>query len=136
MNAYLDFKFAHLLIAIVGLGSGAAAVLVAEPRLVRKLLYVAVVPGYLLMLITGMWMGHIANLLDAHWTEAAMNIWGIGAIFLALLAWALRRQVRMADAGGRASPGYRRAVWLGRISGGAAALVILVIIRYMVFKPA
>jgi hypothetical protein len=136
MSQYLDFKFAHILIAIVGLGSGAATVLVAEPRVVRRLMYACVVPGYVLMLATGMWMGHIANLLDAHWTEAAMNLWGVGALFMALSLVALHRQVRLAEAGARASGAYRHSVLLGRLAGGGAALVILVILHFMVFKPA
>src|SRR5262245_12425714 len=95
-DGYLGFKFAHILIAIVGLGGGAAACIVAEPRLVRRLMYVLVVPGYVLMLGTGMWMGHMANLLDARWTEAAMNLWGVGALCLAGVLVALRRQIRLA----------------------------------------
>jgi hypothetical protein len=136
MSHYLGFKFAHILIAIVGLGSGAAAAVVAEPRLVRRLMYTCVIPGYVLMLISGMWMGDLANLLDARWTEAAMNLWGVGALLLAGVLLALHRQIKLADNDRRVSVDYRRAVWLGRLSAGAAALVILVIIHFMVFKPA
>jgi hypothetical protein len=99
-------------------------------------MYTCVIPGYVLMLISGMWMGDLANLLDARWTEAAMNLWGVGALFLAGVLVALHRQIKLADIDGRASAGYRRAVWLGRLSAGAAAVVILVIIHFMVFKPA
>lgn len=136
MDLYLDFKFAHVLIAILGLGGGAAAEVVAEPRLVRKLMYVCVIPGYVLMLVSGMWMGYLANLLDAHWTEAAMNLWGLGALFLAGVMLSLRRQIKLTDGGGRDPAGYRRAVWSGRSCAVGAAIVILVIIHFMVFKPA
>jgi len=147
MDQYLGFKLAHLLIAIAGLGSGAAVgvllVFFADDpahgafvlRTARRLLYVIVVPAYVLMLATGMWMGHLADLLDARWTEAAMNIWGFGAIFFALLLVALRRQIKLFESQGPASPPYRRAALLARCSGAAAALVILIIICFMVFKP-
>jgi hypothetical protein len=104
-------------------------------RLSRRLLNLVVMPGYLLMLATGMWMGHLADLLDAHWTEAAMNIWGAGALFIALWTVCLRRQLTLREAGDSVSTRYRRARWLGTSSGIAAALVLLVILGYMVFKP-
>ena len=63
---YLSFKFAHVLIAIVALGSSAALGLVLgffadDPahgafalRVVRRLLWAVVIPGYVLMLATGL----------------------------------------------------------------------------------
>ena len=105
MNPYLGLKFAHILIAIIALGTGAAVGILIGCfgddathgafvlRLSRKLLHLVVLPGYVLMLATGMWMGHLADLLDARWTEAAMNLWGVGALFFALLAFFLRRQI-------------------------------------------
>ena len=105
-------------------------------RLSRKLLHLVVLPGYLLMLVTGMWMGHLADLLDARWTEAAMNLWGVGALFFALLAFFLRRQITVRSIEGPESPRYSRAAMLGGWSGIGAALVILVIIALMIFKPA
>ncbi|HEU4591663.1 MAG TPA: DUF2269 family protein [Steroidobacteraceae bacterium] len=128
---YIGFKFAHILIAIITLGTGAAVGLLAlifgdDPthgefvlRMVRRLSYVIVVPGYLLMLGTGMWMGHLASLLDADWTEAAMNLWGVGASFIALALIGV----------------HRRIAWLARGSGLAAASVVLLILYFMVFKP-
>ncbi len=136
MDHYLDFKFAHVLIAILGLGGGAAAAVVAEPRLVRRVMYVCVIPGYVLMLVSGMWMGKLANLLDARWTEAAMNLWGVGALLLAGVMVALHWQIKGAGQGAGNPVRYRRAVLLGRLSGAGAAVVILVIIHFMVFKPA
>jgi hypothetical protein len=71
------------------------------------------------MLATGMWMGHLASLLDARWTEAAMNLWGVGALFIALALVGSRRRI----------------AWLARGAGLAAASVILLILMFMVFKP-
>src|SRR6476619_744076 len=102
--AYTSFKFVHILIAIIALGTSAGLGVVLEffgdhpvhggfvLGAIRRLLYFLVLPGYVLMLLTGMWMGHVAGLLDAHWTEAAMNLWGIGALFIATSQVALHWQ--------------------------------------------
>src|SRR3954468_4806653 len=128
---YLAFKYAHIFIAIISLGTSAALGIVLEffadnashgayvLRMVRKLLYYVVVPGYVLMLATGMWMGHLAALLDAHWTETAMNLWGIGALFIALSLVVLHKQIVLLESAGAESPAYRRLALLGRLSGGA-----------------
>lgn len=128
---YLGFKFAHILFAILTLGTGAIVGILAvffgdDPthgefvrRIVLRLGYVIVVPGYVLLLASGMWMGHLASLLDARWTEAAMNLWGVGASFIALALIGV----------------HRRIAWLARGSGLAAASVVLLILYFMVFKP-
>jgi hypothetical protein len=131
---YLAFKFVHIAIAIIALGSGAAATLVPTVW-ARKLLCLLVLPGYALMLVTGMWMGRLANLLDAHWTEAAMNLWGVGALFLGLALVGLNRQLRFDAEAEHDTRARRAAVLLGRVAGAAAALVVLVILHFMVFKP-
>ena len=92
-------------------------------RLARRLLWI-VVAGYVLMLVTGMWMGHVGNLLDAPWAEMAMNLWGVGALFLGLSVRSLNRLI-----GGQATA---RSV---RLFGAGWGLVIVVILFYMVFKP-
>lgn len=144
---YLGFKFAHLFIAIVAIGTSAALSVVLEffgshpvhgayvLRMVRRLLYCLVIPGYVLMLATGMWMGHIASLLDAHWTEAAMNLWGFGLLCFVGVAILLKRQIRLLEAEGPASGTYKRVALLGRLMGGGAGLVIVTILYFMVFKP-
>ena len=147
MNPYFVLKFAHILIAITALGTGAAVGILVGCfaddathgafvlKLSRKLLYLVVLPGYVLMLVTGMWMGHLADLLDARWTEAAMNLWGVGALLFALLMFFLRRQITVREIEGPASPRYARAALLGAWSGIGAAIVVLVIIGFMIFKP-
>jgi hypothetical protein len=145
---YVSFKFAHILIAIVGLGSSAALGILltfftADPvhgvfvlRAIRRLLYCVVVPGYLLMLATGMWMGHLAGLLDAHWTESAMNLWGVGALFIGLALAALHRQIALFESAGPTAAAYRRIAMLSRLSGIGYALIVVIIVHLMVFKPA
>ena len=145
---YLWFKFTHVFIAIVAIGCSATLAILLEffgnhpthgayvLRTIRRLLYWVVIPGYVLMLVTGMWMGHLASLLDAHWTEAAMNIWGIGALCFAGFAALLHRQIRLFESAGPASAAYRRVALLGRLMGGGAGLVIVTILYFMVLKPA
>ena len=144
---YLAFKFAHVCIAIVAIGSSAALALVLgffadDPahglfalRLVRRLLWLVVVPGYVFMLVTGMWMGHLANLLDAHWAEMAMNIWGFGALFIGLTVRSVTRQIALFATDGPTSAAFRRAALLGRFAAIGWAFVIVVILYFMVFKP-
>ena len=145
---YLAYKYAHIFIAIIALGTSAALGIVLEffadhpshgayvLRMVRRLLYFVVIPGYVLMLATGMWMGHLAALLDSRWTESAMNLWGIGFLFIAVSLVILRKQIVLLEAGGAETPAYRRLSLLNRLAGGATGLVIVVILYFMVFKPA
>jgi hypothetical protein len=145
---YLAYKYAHIFIAIVALGTSAALGVLLEffadhpshgayvLRMARKLLCFIVVPGYVLMLATGMWMGHLAALLDSHWTEAAMNLWGVGFLFIALTLVILRKQIALFESVGAATRAYRRVSLLSRLSGGATGLVIVAILYFMVFKPA
>ncbi len=122
----VGLKFAHVLIAIVALGTSAGLGLLLEfhgdhpthgafvLRAVRTLLYAVAIPGYLLMLITGMWMGNVEGLLGAHWTEAAMNLWGVGALFIGGYAFVLHRRV--------AGSVDRRMVMGGRLSSKCGRL--------------
>ena len=87
------------------------------------------------MLATGMWMGHIAALLDVRWTEWAMNLWGVGLLFMALTLKTLRKQIGIFNTAGPSSKAYRRAAMLSRLSGGGVGLTIVAIVYLMVFKP-
>jgi hypothetical protein len=144
---YVWFKFAHILIAVIALGTSACLGIMLEffgdhpthggfvLRAIRRLLYCVVVPGYVLMLGTGMWLARLASLLDAHWTERAMQLWGVGALLISLSLVAIHKQVSLSSATGPASRAFRTVAWVGRLSGGGTGLVIVVIIYYMVFKP-
>jgi len=136
--SYLALKYAHVLIAIVALGSSAAVGVIlgfftTDPvhgefalRVAHRLSWIIVVPGYVALLATGMWMGHLGDLLDARWAEMAMNLWGAGALFLALTVRSVHRQI--------AAPGGREAL-LGRCFAAGWGVVVLVILYFMVFKP-
>jgi hypothetical protein len=144
---YTAFKFAHVLIAIVALGTGAALGVMltffARDRThrsfvlstVRRLLYCVVMPGYVLMLATGMWTAHLGGLLDAHWAEAAMNLWGVGAILIVLAAVGLHREITSNSTAPSSSRGHRRTALLGRFPAVGAGIVILIMIYLMIFKP-
>ena len=134
---YLGLKYAHVLIAILALGTSTAVgillgFLTEDPthgefalRLARRLLWIIVV-GYTLMLVTGMWMGHVANLLDARWAELAMNVWGVGVLFIGLAIRSVSRQIRAPT---------RREALLGRCYLAGWGAVLVIILYFMVFKP-
>lgn len=143
---YLGLKFAHVLIAIVAIGTNAALAILLEffssdpvhgihvVWIVRRLLTFVVIPGYVLMLITGMWMGSVGDLLDAPWAEKAMNLWGVGFLFFVASAFFLRRQVKLFAEVGPAAPATRRAALYARLSTLGAGAVIVTILTFMVFK--
>ena len=134
---YLGLKYAHVLIAILALGTSTAIGILLgffadDPahgafalRLARQLLWV-LIAGYTLMLVSGMWLGHVADLLDARWAETAMNVWGAGALFIGLTIRSVNRQIR--------APSRREAL-LGRCFATGWLLVLLGILYLMVFKP-
>lgn len=135
---YLGLKYAHVLIAIFALGSSTAVgILIGfftdhaahgsfALRLAQRLLWAVVVPGYVLMLVTGMWMGHVADLLDARWAELAMQVWGAGALFIGLTVRSVTRQVRAPDTREATRARWYAAGWVA---------VLLVMLYFMVFKP-
>jgi uncharacterized membrane protein len=148
VNAYLWLKFGHILIAVIALGTSAGLGIVMEfygdhpthgafvLRAVRRLLYFVVAPGYVLMLVTGFRLASLASLLDAHWVERGMQLWGVGALLIGLSLVVMHKQIRLMEAGGPSSYGYRIASMLGRLFGGGTGLVVVVILYFMVLKPA
>jgi len=145
---YLWLKFAHILIAVIAIGTSAGLAFWLEfyanhpthgvfvLRAIHRLLLRVVFPGYVLMLVTGMWMGHLASLLDAHWAEMAMNLWGLGAMFIAGSVLVLRKQISVLESEGASSRAYRRLALLGRLCGGGTGAVVVTILYFMVIKPA
>ena len=64
-----------------------------------------------------------------------MALWGAGIISLLTFLVILRRQLRLLEAEGPASPVYRRVSLLGRGLGAGVGLVVVLILYLMVFKP-
>jgi len=147
ITGYLILKFAHIFIAIVALGTSAGLGIVLEfygdhpthgsfvLRMIRRLVVMVVMPGYLLMLVTGAWLAHLAWSLSVGWIKFAFGLWMLGAILLGISARVLRKQIALFEAGGPSTPAYRRTSLLGRGLGAGAGLVVVLILYLMVAKP-
>ncbi len=144
---YVPLKFLHILIAILSLGTSAGLGIVMELfgnnpvhgsyvlRAVQRIVGFIVIPGYVLMLLTGLWMVHLLWQLTALWIRAAMILWGVGFILLLPSHAALHKQILVFDREGPESTSYRRVSLLSRGLGAGGGLVVVVILYFMVFKP-
>jgi uncharacterized membrane protein len=144
---YLSVKFVHVLTAIIALGTSAGLGIVWEffgddpahgayvLRAVRSLLSWLVLPGYALMLVTGLWLAGQGWGLATHWVQAALGLWiGGGLCFVAAHA-VLGRQIALFRRLGPASAAFRRASLLGRGLGAAGGFAVVAMLYLMVFKP-
>lgn len=144
---YEYLKFLHILIVIIFLGTSAGLGVFLEfygdhpdhglfvLRATQRIVAFFVLPGYALVLATGMWMAHISWLATTPWIVAALGLWGVGIAVLAFDLAVLRRQIRLFASEGPASAAYRRVSLLGRGLGAGFGLVVIVILYLMVFKP-
>jgi hypothetical protein len=147
ITGYVLIKFFHILIAILALGTSAGLGIVLEfygshpthgPFLLRaiaRIVALFVIPGYVLMLVTGLWMVHLSWPWTTHWIQAALVLWGLGIALLSLALAVLRKQIRLFQAEGVTSPAYVRVSLLGRGLGAATGLVVVILLYLMVFKP-
>src|SRR5262245_48058640 len=147
IGEYVWLKFVHILIAIIALGTSAGLGIVLEfygshpthggfvLRAIRRILYFVVVPGYVLMLVTGLWLTHLSWSLTARWIQAALVLWAIGAALLALSLAAMHKQIELFDGEGPTSRSYRRISLLERLLGGGAGVAVVAILYFMVAKP-
>jgi uncharacterized membrane protein len=146
-SEYLLWKFVHILIAIVALGTSAGLGIVLEfygnhpvhgpflLRVIRRMVAPLVLPGYVLMLMTGLWMVSTSWPLATRWVQGAVALWVVGILLLAGFLVVLGKQVRALEAEGPASRSYRRASLLGRGLGAGMGLIVVLILYLMVFKP-
>jgi uncharacterized membrane protein len=147
MTEYVLVKFFHILIAILALGTSAGLGIVLEfygghpthgPFLLRaigRIVALFVIPGYVLVLVTGLWMVKLSWPLTTEWIQAALGLWGIGIVMLSIFLVDLRKQLRLFEAEGSASASYQRVSLLGRGLGAGIGLVVILILYLMVFKP-
>lgn len=147
ITEYVLVKFLHILIAILALGTSAGLGIVLEfygdhpthglfvLRAIERIVAFFVIPGYMLMLATGLWMVHLSWPLTAKWIQTALALWGIGIVMLGISLAVLHKQIGLFDTKGPASTSYRRASLLGRGLGAAAGFVVVMILYLMVFKP-
>jgi uncharacterized membrane protein len=147
MTEYGLVKFFHILIAILALGTSAGLGIVLEfygghpthgPFLLRaigRIVALFVIPGYVLVLVTGLVMVNLSWPLTTEWIQAALSLWGIGIVMLSVFPVVLRKQLRLFEAEGPAAASYQRVSLLGRALGAAVGLVVILILYLMVFKP-
>jgi uncharacterized membrane protein len=147
VSSYALLKFFHILIAIIALGTSAGLGIVLEfygnhpthglfvLRAIHRLIALVVVPGYVAMVGTGLWLTHLSWSLTTKWIQAALGLWGIGAVILAMSLVVLHRQIRLFETAGPSSSAYRRVSLLERLLGGGVGLVVVMILYFMVVKP-
>jgi uncharacterized membrane protein len=147
ITEYVLAKFFHILIAILALGTSAGLGIVLEfygghpthgpflLRAIERIVGFFVIPGYVLMLLTGLWMVNLSWPLTTRWIQAALALWGIGIVILPIFLAVLHKQLRLLEAQGPTSASYRRVSLLGRGLGAGLGLVVIIILYLMVFKP-
>jgi uncharacterized membrane protein len=147
ITQYLLWKFFHILIAILALGTSAGFGIVLEfygshpthgPFLLRAIarsVAFFVLPGYVLMLVSGLWMVNLSWPLTTKWIQAALGLWGVGVVILSIFLVVLHKQLGLFEAEGPASRSYQRVSLLGRGLGAGLGLVVILILYLMVFKP-
>jgi uncharacterized membrane protein len=146
-SSYLWLKFLHIFVAVVALGTSAGLGIVLEffgndpthgsfvLRAIERMIALLVLPGFLLVLATGLWMASLAWPFTAKWLQLALGLWFGG---IASLGWsfaAVRKQRRLHATEGGASPRYVRASIVSRVSGGVFGLIVVATLYLMVFKP-
>jgi uncharacterized membrane protein len=144
---YLVLKFIHIMIAILALGTSAGLGIVQEfyaedpahgaymLRAIARLEAVFVIPGFVLMPVTGLWMANGVWPLSTPWLAASLALGSVGLVLLLGTLGILRRQIQALETAGLDSRTYRRLSLLGRILGGAAGLIVVAIVYLMVVKP-
>ena len=147
IDHYLYVKLFHIFIAIVALGTSAGLGIVLEfygddpahgpfvLRAIERMIALIVLPGYVLMLATGLWMTSVAWSFTAGWLQLTVVLWVVGMVSLGCSLATLRKQRRLHAAEGYASARYRWTAFVSRVSGGAFGLVVVAILYLMVFKP-
>jgi len=148
ITEYVLIKFFHILIAILALGTSAGLGIVLEfygdhPTYgafvlgaIKRIVAFFVVPGYALMLATGLWMTHLSWSMTTNWIQSALVLWGVGMVMLAISVTVLHKQIGLFNTEGPTSSAYRKVSLLGRGLGAATGLVVVIILYFMVFKPA
>lgn len=143
-SSYLLLKFLHIFVAVVALGTSAGLGIVLEfygnnpthgsfvLRAIERMVTLVVLPGYILVLGTGLWMASLAWPFTARWIQLTLGLWALGFACLGCSVAALRKQRYLHSSGG---PAYALYAIASRASGAAFGLVVVAILYLMVFKP-
>lgn len=146
-NFYLSLKLLHIFVAIVALGTSAGLGIVLEfygndpkhgsfvLRVIERLIVLVVIPGYVLMLATGLWMASLAWPFTAHWIQWALGLWIIGAASLAWSLASIRKRRRLQSTEGRGVGREGQTTIISRLVDAAFGVIVVVILYLMVFKP-
>jgi uncharacterized membrane protein len=144
---YLLLKLLHIFVAVIALGTSAGLGIILEffgddpthgsfaLRVIERMIALFVLPGYVLMLVTGLWAASLAWPFSATWIQLALGLWILGILNLVWSLVAIRKQGRLHITEGHTSARYRRASILSRASGGAFGFIVVAILYLMVFKP-
>ena len=149
---FIALKFLHVVAAIVAVGFNASyGLLIGRARsggqddrvmgfALRTIKvmddYVAN-PCYVLLLITGVGMVHVAGypwkLMWIHGSLALLVV--IAVLGFGFYTPTLRKQIAVLESRGSSDPEFARLGTRGAILGGIMAILVMIIIALMVFKP-
>lgn len=150
---YLSLKLLHILLAIVAVGFNVAYGLIigrarragGDGRELRFALqtvrfmddYIAN-PCYILLLLTGVGMVHVAGYPWAlKWIHGSLALlFLLAALGFLVYTPTLRKQLAALEARGPQDPEFIRLSKRGGMLGGIIGLIVLAILYLMVFKPA
>ncbi len=150
MTLYLFLKYIHVLLAIVAVGANVTygiwlAMGAREPQQLRVVLQGirfldqrVANPAYGLLVVTGLALVAVGDVrLTTPWVTAALVVY-IVAVVLGIRGFspALRRQIQAVESAGPQSEEYRRAAAGARSLGVVFMVLVLVIVFFMVTKPA
>jgi uncharacterized membrane protein len=146
-TGYLWVKFLHILVAVISLGTSAGLGIVLEfygndpthgsfvLRTIERMVVLVVLPGFLLMLTTGLWLTSLAWPFTTRWIQLALGLWVVGIAGLSWSLVALRKQRHLHTTEAYTSIRYAQASIASRVSGGAFGIVVVATLYLMVLKP-
>ncbi|HZQ06888.1 MAG TPA: DUF2269 family protein [Anaerolineae bacterium] len=149
MLLYTSIKYLHILLAIVAVGFNISYAIwllraAKEPtnlgfalRGIKFLDDRFANPAYGLLLVTGLAMVFVGSIpLTTFWILAALVLWLL-AILLGLLFYTptLRQQIAVLEKDGASSSEFQRLSQRGTLLGIVLAVIVLLILVMMVFKP-
>ena len=145
---HLLAKLLHILIAVVALGTSAGLGALLEfygdhsthgsfvLRAIERITALIVLPGYTLMLVTGIWLVNLVVVDHREVDPICIGAVGRRHLGFGLVTGTGAQAARgLLDSSGPTSASYRRVSVLGRAVGGSFGLIVVLIMCLMVFKP-
>jgi len=149
LSLFTTIKFIHILLAIIAFGFNATyGIWIARAqrnpehldfalRGVKILDDYFANPAYLLLLVSGLTMVFLVGyMLTTFWILSALVLWFVAIVLgYAVYTPTLSRQIRVLAKAGPQSEEYRTLSTRGTVVGIILAVVVLLILVMMVFKP-